>query len=84
MFNMFTGGLNSSLDDIGEDETPIIASQEGDAPRLYEYGSLKEWNNIRVLDIDPNEDLEAPIHCRLRLTSLKNPCKYLAISYAWG
>jgi hypothetical protein len=55
----------------------------------YEYQKLTEADAIRLIALDPSTDLDSPLHCELRSTSLSR-ChrdlvdKYTALSYVWG
>lgn len=83
MFDMFTGDLKGTERETGVSDEPKDSSWQDAQPPPYVYGSLKGTKNIRVLDIEPNEDFDAPLEAKIRLTSLSDPCKYLAISYTW-
>lgn len=41
-------------------------------------------NEIRILDLDPNQNFDAPLHCRLRKVSLDTNPEYHALSWCWG
>ena len=60
MFDMFTGGVKSADDEAGASEPFEIVDHGAEQSERYVYGSLKGWNNIRVLDIEPKEDLRNP------------------------
>ena len=55
----------------------------------YQYQKLTEPDAIRLILLQPSEDLEAPLSCSLLHTSLSE-ChnnlidKYTALSYVWG
>ena len=55
----------------------------------YQYQKLTEPDAIRLILIQPSEDLETPVSCSLLCTSLSE-ChnnvidKYTALSYVWG
>lgn len=84
MFDIFTGEVKGTDSDAGFSDAADQGIKPDERPQPYECGSLKGINNIRVLDIEPSEDFEAPLRATLRLTSLHDPCEYLAVSYAWG
>src|ERR1700721_2091400 len=52
--------------------------------RKYEYTSLEDRDNIRLLELSPGSP-DDPIEVSLRSVSLHSTTiKYEAISYAWG
>ena len=56
-----------------------------DERRAIYFGKpLHNSRDIRVIDIEPADDFNAPFCCSLRVISLDNEDKYQALSYAWG
>ena len=55
---------------------------------LYQHKRLQSRRSIRVLELAPAKNVNAPIHCNLIETSLaEDPparLKYEALSYFWG
>jgi hypothetical protein len=40
--------------------------------------------DIRLIELEPDVDISAPVHCRLRNARLNDNPKYSALSYVWG
>ena len=60
-----------------------------ESPQPYQYRPIVENDGIRLLDLEPNPDLEARIECSLIHTTLHEYDQdiinhYTALSYVWG
>jgi hypothetical protein len=51
---------------------------------LYTWAPLQSSRHTRLLQIHPSESFKQPIECDIITTSIDEPCKYRALSYAWG
>jgi hypothetical protein len=53
-------------------------------PVLLQYIPLSSASFIRVVQLLPAKNSQAPLECRLLETSLDSPSEYKALSYVWG
>jgi len=51
---------------------------------LYTWAPLPSSRHTRLLQLWPSDSLEQPIDCDIITTCIDEPCKYRALSYAWG
>ncbi|KAK2042432.1 hypothetical protein LZ31DRAFT_556094 [Colletotrichum somersetense] len=53
-------------------------------------GNIPYWDlsllggDIRLIILSPNEDPTNPMRCSLKQVSLRDTCRYVALSYCWG
>ena len=58
---------------------------EDDRRAIYSAKQLLESSEIRVIDIEPAEDFDAPLCCTIRVISLDDRGeRYQTLSYAWS
>ena len=66
----------------------IIPAVKENKQNEYTYSPLASINDIRLLIVNPSENLEAPVYCQLLSTSDHPPdlppISYEALSYTWG
>ena len=61
-----------------------LRRQDGSG-KTFQYDSLNvDRNEIRILCLRPALLQSAPIKCTIQHHSLKDPFKYVALSYTWG
>lgn len=51
---------------------------------LYKAKPLRAPRDVRIMDIEPSDDFDAPISLALRVISLDSGERYQTLSYAWG
>ena len=51
---------------------------------LYKWASLPSARHTKLVQLHPSDSFERPIECSIIATSTDEPCKYRALSYAWG
>ena len=51
---------------------------------LYSWAPLPSPRHTRLLQLYSSDSHEQPIECAILTTSIDDPCKYRALSYAWG
>ncbi|KAM7192323.1 Heterokaryon incompatibility protein (HET) domain containing protein [Naviculisporaceae sp. PSN 640] len=61
---------------------PYPSSPESNVAR-YEYARLSNQRAIRLITLDPDEDVSKPIRCRMEEVTLDSNPVYTALSYAW-
>lgn len=50
----------------------------------YSWSPLPSPRHTRVAQLKPCDSFKQPIECSIITTSIKEPCKYRALSYSWG
>jgi hypothetical protein len=50
----------------------------------YKWSPLPSSRHTRLLQLYPSDSFERPIECAIITTCIDEPCKYRALSYAWG
>ncbi|OAL54632.1 HET-domain-containing protein [Pyrenochaeta sp. DS3sAY3a] len=63
-----------------------LVSSRGDIPCPFEYQPLNESNQIRLLEVERCDDLDAPLRGKLHHVDLEDDGRlpYVALSYTWG
>jgi len=54
------------------------------AANVYTWAPLPSSRHTRLLQLHPSDSFHQPIECTIITTSIDDPCKYRALSYAWG
>ncbi|KAM0705727.1 hypothetical protein Q7P35_007087 [Cladosporium inversicolor] len=51
---------------------------------VYKWAPLPSSRHTRLIQIRHSDSIELPIECTIITTCIDEPCKYRALSYAWG
>lgn len=51
---------------------------------VYKWAPLPSSRHTRLVQLRPADSFERPIECDIITTCIDEPCKYRALSYAWG
>ena len=51
---------------------------------MYTWTSLPSQRHTRLVQLCPSDSFDKPIECSIITTTIDEPCKYRALSYAWG
>jgi hypothetical protein len=52
--------------------------------KAYSWTPLPSPRHTRLIQLHPCASFEQPLECSIITTSVDDPCKYRALSYAWG
>ena len=50
----------------------------------YTWAPLPSSRHTRIVQLRPSDSFERPVECDIITTCIDEPCKYRALSYAWG